>query len=85
VSKINLRERGIYKLLDGREFVISRSGDGYSLHTARAWSSYGVADYRLHPDGRILSRGVPTCWRVEDLADTARTAEQLAPARPRMF
>jgi hypothetical protein len=81
--KINLRERGIYKLPDGRGFVISRSGDGYSLYSPRAWAGYGLADYRIHMDGRILSKGVPTRWRIDNLTDTGRTAEYIAPVRSR--
>lgn len=71
-----LRERGIYRLPDAREFIIVRSGDGggYLLFNIRKWMSLDVADYRAHNDGRLLSRGTVTRWRVADLVDTGRTA-----------
>jgi hypothetical protein len=74
-----LRERGIYRLPDEREFVVCKSGDGsgYLLYSSKTWSLYGVAEYRLQANGRILNRGFITRWRAEDLRDTGRTADQL--------
>jgi hypothetical protein len=74
--KIELRERGIYKLPDAREFVVRRSGDGYGylLFNTETWRRYTSADYRAEESGRVLSRGVVTRWRVCDLVDTGRTA-----------
>jgi hypothetical protein len=79
MQAIELRERGIYRLPDQREFVVCRSGDesGYLLYTPDAWQRYGMADYRAQVNGRILSRGFVTRWRLEDLRDTGRTADQL--------
>lgn len=74
------RELGVYRLPDGREFVASSlHADGCALYAARAWSSYGNAEYWADRDGRILSRGVPTPWRVADLEDTGRTASYPKP------
>lgn len=75
---IELRERGIYMLPDGREFVICKSGDGvgYLLYNLEAWQRYALADYRAQTNGRILSKGFITRWRLEDLNDTGRTAAQ---------
>lgn len=73
-----LRELAVYSLPDGREFVAHATGKtGYSLYTPKAWKNYGMAEYRVHPDGKILSKGVPTRWRVEDLRDTGRSATYL--------
>jgi hypothetical protein len=79
MQAIKLRERGIYKLPDQREFVICYSGDGasYLLYNLQAWPGYGMHEYRAQINGRILSRGLVTRWRVEDLKDTGRTADQL--------
>jgi hypothetical protein len=72
-----LRELGIYRLPDGREFIVcsSSAGDGYLLFTQQAWESGGYSQYQTRAEGKILSRGVPTKWDVEDLLDTGRTAE----------
>ena len=76
IQGTKLRERGIYKLPDRREFVVCTSGDGagYLLYNLEAWRRYGLPDYRAQVDGRILSRGIVTRWRIEDLKDTGRTA-----------
>jgi hypothetical protein len=75
-TKIELRERGIYRLPDAREFVVRRSSDGagYLLYGVETWRRYTAADYRAEQSGRMLSRGVVTRWRVCDLIDTGRTA-----------
>jgi hypothetical protein len=75
-SKIELRERGIYRLPDAREFVVRRAGDraGYLLYSIENWRRYTVAEYRVEASGRVLSRGVVTRWRGCDLFDTGRTA-----------
>jgi hypothetical protein len=71
--EIKLRESGIYTLPDGRELIVSRiSKQGCSLCTLQTWKSYGIAEYRIHQDGRLLSKGIPTRWRIEDLKDTGR-------------
>jgi hypothetical protein len=74
--KIELRERGVYRLPDEREFVARRSSDGaaYLLYSVKTWTGYAVADYRAEADGRVLSRGRLTRWRVAHLVDTGRTA-----------
>jgi hypothetical protein len=73
-----LRELGVYALPDGREFVAHAAGEaGYSLYTPRAWKTYGMAEYRVHPDGKILSKGIPTRWSAEDLKDTGRSVKYL--------
>ena len=66
-----LRERGVYALPDGRRFVAHASTpDSYSLFALRAWRQAAPAEYVLRPDGRILSKGVPTRWHAADLAFT---------------
>src|SRR3982751_1722617 len=70
---LELRERGIYRLPDAREFIVRRSGDGaaYLLFDVRTWRAYAAtADYRALRDGRVFSRGTVTRWRVADLVDT---------------
>jgi hypothetical protein len=60
-------------LPDGRELVAGRLSErGCSLYSPQKWKSYGIAEYRAHPDGRLMSKGIPTRWRIEDLKDTGR-------------
>jgi hypothetical protein len=70
-----LRELGIYQLPDSREFVVSTLySDGCCLYPASVWTRYGSAEYWVDASGRLLNRGEPTRWRVQDLRDTGRTA-----------
>ncbi|HUQ33143.1 MAG TPA: hypothetical protein VM095_13565 [Pyrinomonadaceae bacterium] len=80
---IELRERGIYRLPDQREFVICEAGDGsgYLLYSLSAWQRYGMPEYRAQVNGRILSKGFITRWRLEDLQDTSYTADCLQSLR----
>jgi hypothetical protein len=76
-----LRELGVYALPDGRELVVSTIyHDGCSLYTPRAWDSFGLAEYWVDRDGRLLHKGVPSVWKVQDLNDTGRTASYPRPA-----
>jgi hypothetical protein len=83
MQTIELRERGIYKLPDQREFVVCHSvdGSGYLLYNLDAWRRYGMAEYRAQVNGRILCRGLITRWRLEDLRDTGGTADELQALR----
>lgn len=70
-----LREQGIYTLPDGRSLVAHAVFRGsYVLYTQEAWEFFGLHLYEADGSGRLLQGGRATYWRVEDLADTARTA-----------
>ncbi|HEX8072157.1 MAG TPA: hypothetical protein VF546_19580 [Pyrinomonadaceae bacterium] len=73
---IRLRELGVYKLPDGREFIVSTIySDGCcSLYQRHAWDTFGNAEFWVGPDGRLFRRGAPTSWRVQDLVDTGQTS-----------
>jgi hypothetical protein len=72
----DLRERGVYTLPDGEEFVASIArGGGFALFNPQIWKRYGVPDYEVDPMGRVTQMGQSTRWRVDDLVDTGRTAE----------
>ena len=76
MERVRLIERGIYELPDRRHFVVCASGrDAYSLYSVFTWDRSGLAEYRIQADGRLLSKGIPTRWRVEDLTYTGRLAE----------
>ena len=71
-----LRARGIYQLPDQREFVVVVTGrNAYILFSLDTWKYGGTAQYVIHADGKILSRGASTRWSIRNLSDTGRTVE----------
>ena len=76
MTGIELRERGIYMLPDGDEYVASVArGGGFALYDLQVWKRYGLPDYEIDARGRMTCVGQSTHWRVEDLTDTGRTAQ----------
>jgi hypothetical protein len=76
MHEVGLREGGLYSLPDGRRFVAWPNGTrGYSLYRLRASSRIIRADYIVSEEGRLLSKGIPTRWRVDDLAETRKNAD----------
>jgi hypothetical protein len=70
-----LRERGIYALADGREFVVhSVFRGGYVFYTPEDWQVFGPHAYEATLEGQVRWNGQPDQWRMEDLIDTTRTA-----------
>lgn len=70
-----LRERGIYALADGREFVAHAVfRGGYVFYTLEDWDLFGAHAYESNPTGQMRRSGQPDQWRSEDLIDTNRTA-----------
>ena len=70
-----LRERGIYRLPDGQEVVVSAcGGEEYCMFASATYDSFGLAEYLISSEGKILKGTEPTGWGVEDLSDTGRTA-----------
>jgi hypothetical protein len=71
---VELKDQGIYKLPDGREFVVrTGSHGGYILHDLRLGVSYAPV-YLIDGSGQFLSWGKPTRWSLADLSDTGRKA-----------
>ena len=70
-----LRERGIYALSDGREFVVHAVfRGGYVFYTPEDWQLYGPHTYESTADGHLRWNGQPDQWLTADLTDTSRTA-----------
>lgn len=70
-----LRERGIYALADGREFVVHAVfRGGYVFYTPEDWDRFGAHAYESNAKGHLRWNGQPDQWRTEDLIDTSRTA-----------
>jgi hypothetical protein len=76
-----LREGSLYSLPDGRRFVAWPNGtQGYSLYPVRGSSRIIRAEYLVGAEGQLLSRGVPTRWRVDDLTESRLPATDGAAA-----
>ena len=70
-----LRERGIYALSDGREFVAHAVfRGGYVFYTPEDWDLFGSHAFESDADGHLRWNGQREPWRTEDLIDTSRTA-----------
>ena len=78
-----LRERGIYALADGREFVVHTVfRGGYVFYTPEDWQVFGPHAYEATPEGQLRWNGQPDQWRTEDLIDTSRTAQPRSRINP---
>lgn len=71
-----LRERGIYALPDGSEFVVHATFRGeYVLYTHNGWEFLGRPHaFKLDAPEEVGLYGQPAGWSPEDLTDTTRTA-----------
>jgi hypothetical protein len=73
--KQKLRERGIYALADGREFVVHTVfRGGYVFYTPEDWERFGGHAYESNAAGQLRWNGEPDQWSTEELIDTSRTA-----------
>jgi hypothetical protein len=80
IPRPRLRELGVYTLPDGREFIVSTIyHDGCSLYSSHAWETFGTAEYWVDREGRMLNRGEPSIWKIEDLTDTGKSASYPKP------
>ena len=72
---LGLRERGIYSLPDGREFVVHAVfRGGYVLYLPGAGEYFGLHAYESDSAGQLRLNGRATYWNIKDLTDTRRTA-----------
>jgi hypothetical protein len=79
---MRLRERGIYKTPDGREFVALAGLLGnYLLYSLRGGACVFPA-LAVDVTGRIISETQPSCWRAEELTDTGRTLLEIFATTP---
>lgn len=71
----NPRERGIYTLPDGREFVVHAVfRGGLVFYTPEDWELFRPYSCESNADGQLRRNGQATTWRIEDLIDTTRIA-----------
>ena len=84
--KIELRERGIYRVPNGTRVVACLSDDRYVFYRVQEWerceprdrqecASARIRQYLTAvAAGRLFQMGKPTKWRLKDLEDTGETA-----------
>jgi dolichyl-phosphate-mannose--protein O-mannosyl transferase len=70
---MQLRERGIYSLPNGREVVVITRPDNAQIQL-HEWKRFD-ANYEVDGVGRLVIQGKLTAWDVKNLKDTGRTAE----------
>ena len=74
---MNLRERGIYRLPNGRELVVLRKHEnGNQAYTLGGWERFELTEYEVNEDGRLICEGRLTAWDVASLSDTGETARE---------
>jgi hypothetical protein len=71
-KKMDLKERAIYQLPNGRELVAQLNGEGKAI--LQNVSASDPDKYELNDEGRLLFNGQLTAWGVNDLVDTGRVA-----------
>ena len=71
-----LKERGIYTISSEQEEFVAHAvfRGGYVLYTLGNWEFFGPYTYETNGTGNIRHEGQSTCWHVDDLAYTNRTA-----------
>jgi hypothetical protein len=76
---VKLRERGIYRLPNGRELVALQGlGGEYSFYSIHGWEHAEPPMYESGDNGRLYSKGKLTAWDAGDLSDTGRTVYEPA-------
>ena len=76
---MNLRERGIYRLPNGRELVVlHKHENGKRTYTLGGWERFELSEYEVNEDGRLICQGRLTAWDVTSLSDTGQTAREFS-------
>ena len=72
---MNLRERGIYSLPNGRELVVlGKTATDRDEFRLGGWGHFEFSEYVINDAGRLLAQGKLTAWDINDLTDTGLTA-----------
>jgi hypothetical protein len=72
-----LRERGIYRTPDGKEFVVCAGLLGHYLLYGLSKGVAGFPAYVVDVAGRIVTATQPTPWKSEELSDTGQTLSDI--------
>lgn len=69
---MNLKDRAIYRLPNGRELIACTTCDNKTVLFALDPSESGI--YELNSEGRLLFDDRLTAWQIDDLFETGRVA-----------
>ncbi len=69
---MNLKDRAIYQLPNGRELIACLTCDQQTVLFGVSADVSGL--YELNSDGRLLVDGQLTAWEIDDLLETGRVA-----------
>jgi hypothetical protein len=69
---MNLKDRAIYRLPNGRELVACLTCDNETILFSVNASEPGL--YQLNSEGRLLVDGQFTAWQIDNLLETGRVA-----------
>jgi hypothetical protein len=73
-----LRERGIYRLPNGRELVVLRNdGEGTVLYGQVSCERCEMGELVINEAGRLVYQGKLTAWDISNLRDTGRTSTDI--------
>lgn len=76
---MKLRERGIYRLPNGRQLVVLRKHqNGKRTYRLGGWERFELTEYEVNEDGRLICQGRVTAWDVSSLRDTGQTAREFS-------
>jgi hypothetical protein len=70
---MNLKDRAVYQLPNGRELVACLTCDSQIVLFSLSATESGL--YELNSNGRLLVDGQLTAWQIDDLLETDRFAE----------
>jgi hypothetical protein len=73
---MSLKQRGVYRLPNGRELVVLRKREsGRDLFMLASWEHFELREYEVNAAGRLMYQGKLTAWGIADLRDTGRTVQ----------
>lgn len=73
-----LRERGIYRLPNGRELLVLRNDEECSVLYGPVCSErFEMGEFVLDEAGRLVYQGKLTAWDISNLSDTGRTSADI--------
>jgi hypothetical protein len=78
-ARMSLRERGIYRLPNGRELVVLRKYENdRNKYALSGWGRFELTEYQVNEEGRLICQGRLTAWDVTSLSDTGQTAKKFS-------
>jgi hypothetical protein len=72
---MKLKNLAIYSL-GGKELIAeAEPGAKYRLYPTQLWNQFRSSEYLVNRDGRLLIKGQPSGFSIEQLVDTGRRVQ----------